>query len=178
MQKHGTHSEHLTTLPDGWSATIETAPLPDGREKKGLRLHRSDSVHLIALTEAGTVLLLREFRAFLGKYVWMLPSGKADKEADLTVAAQRELREETGYESKDLQPYCTFYATDTMSIRNHVFVAHDLQPNPLPQDATELIEVHELSLQEAIQNVLMCDPIHAVSAAALLRYDQEKTANI
>ena len=40
--------------------------------------------------------MLREYRPFYGTYIWMIPSGKADKEKDILVAAQRELQEETG----------------------------------------------------------------------------------
>ena len=163
-------SEEIADLPNGWRATMDTATLPDGRTKKEIKLHRSDSVHIIACTSSGNILLLREFRPFLGTYIWMLPSGKADKEADLSVAANRELREETGYAAKTLKPFCRFYLTDTLSVRNHVFIAADLEQDPLPQDDNELIEVHEVSCEVAIENVLSCNPTHAISAAALLRY--------
>ena len=64
----------------GWRVVMEEAMLPDGRKKKAARIHRCDSAHIIALTGKGSVLLLREYRPFYGDYVWMLPSGKADKE--------------------------------------------------------------------------------------------------
>lgn len=172
------NSEKLPNLPDGWKATIDTAELPDGRRKKGIRLHRSHSVHIIAITDASNIVLLREFRPFLGTYIWMLPSGKADKEADLVEAAHRELREETGYEAKALTPFCRFFSTDSLSIRNYVFIGKQLQRNPLPQDETELIEKHELSLEEAIEKILSSDPIHSVSAAALLRFKHDHPSSM
>jgi len=169
------HSEKFSDLTDGWKATIDTAAIPDGRQKTGIRLHRSDSVHIIAITDENNILILREFRAFLGSYTWMLPSGKADKESDILIAADRELREETGYEADDLKPLCRFFLSDALSVRNHVFIAKGLKKNPLPQDSTELIEVHEMPLEEAIEKVFSSNPIHAVSAASLLRFKQDKS---
>jgi hypothetical protein len=66
--------------------------------------------------------------------------------------------------------------TDSLSIRNHIFIARDLHPSTLPQDEEELMEVHELSLEEAVNNILSCDPIHAISAAALQRFAREHSA--
>lgn len=159
-----------------WRVTEETAALPDGRTKTALQLYRCDSVHVIAVPRPGHVILLREFRPFQGKHVWLLPSGKADKETDMKAAALRELREEAGHGAKDIWPFCTFYFADSITIRSHVFVAEDLYPDPLPQDATEMIEAHEVPLEEAIGKVLGMEPTHAVSAASLLRYAREEAA--
>jgi ADP-ribose diphosphatase len=160
-----------------WRVTRDTAAIPDGRTITALRLHRCDSVHVIAIPQPGHILLLREFRPFLGKYQWMLPSGKADKELDMHEAAQRELREETGRAARQLTPFCTFFLTDTLTVRNHVFVAEDLYDSPLPQDDNELIEAHAVPLDEAIEKVLSANPIHALTAAALLRYAREPSTS-
>jgi ADP-ribose pyrophosphatase len=117
--------------------------------------------------------MLREFRAFYGDYIWMLPSGKADKEADLDIAAHRELREETGFDAKDLKKYFSCNQSDTIDITNHIYVGRDLFESPLDQDADELIEVHEVTLDEAIENIFHSPKIHTVSAIGLLRYMQE-----
>lgn len=167
------HSDHIADLPDNWKATVDTAALPDGRQKKGIRLHRANSVHIIAKTSDGKILLLREFRPFLGKYIWMLPGGKADKETGYAEAALRELREETGYGAKTIRPLWELFLTDTLSFTHHVFVAEDLFEDPLSHDDDELMEVHAFPLDEAIEKVLSCQPAHVISAAALLRYARE-----
>ncbi len=166
-------SEELFNQFD-WRVTLDTAPLPDGRIKKSVRVHRNDSVHIIAFKTPGTILMLREFRAFYGEYIWMLPSGKADKEADLLVAAHRELREETGFDAKDLKKYCTGNLSDSIVITNHIYVGHGLFESPLEQDHDELIEVHEMPFDEAIQKVLTSSKVHMVSAYGLLRYAFER----
>lgn len=118
--------------------------------------------------------MLREFRPIYGIYIWMLPSGRIDKEKDRDIAAQRELQEETGYRAKSLTYYCTTHPSESTVFANHIYIARDLVPDPLSQDHEEMIEVHELSLEEAIDNVLASKFVHTASAYALLRYMREK----
>jgi len=157
----------------GWKITLDSASLPDGREEKMVRVHRCDAVHIIPISSEGNIVMIREFRPFYGTYIWMIPSGKVDKEHDIEEAAQRELREETGYFAKDLKHYCTTHFSEAIDKANHIFIARDLHHDPLPQDECELIEVHEVPLEEAIENVLGSEYVHTTSAYALLRYARE-----
>ena len=157
----------------GWRITLDEAPLPDGRIHKAGRAHRCNSVHILAFPSKGRVLLLREFRPFLGTYIWMLPSGKVDKETDHRIAAMRELQEETGFASDELQYYFTGNYFDRLVAQGHVYVAEKLRKDPLPKDEDEIMEVHELPIATAIENVLHSAFIHSISALALLRYARE-----
>ncbi len=157
----------------GWVIARENALLPDGRVKTVARGHLCDTVHVLAFPSDNSVLLLREYRPFWKDFIWMIPSGKVDKETDLDAAAQRELREETGYRAGKIQRYCACKHTERVDFSCQIYLARELTRDPLPQDATEFIEVHELCLTEAIENVLGSSTIHTVSAFALLRYARE-----
>ena len=152
---------------------MDEASLPDGRKKKLVRVHRCDSVHVLAFQKDSQILLLREFRPFYGKYVWMLPSGRVDKENDIEAGAQRELQEETGFRAKSLEHYCSTRHSESMDFTNHIFIAKDLVEDPREQDEDELIEVHAMPLKEAIEKVLQSPIVHTASAYALLRYTYE-----
>ncbi len=154
----------------GWRVTMEEATLPDGRKKKAARVQRADAAHILAFTEEGHLLMLREYRPFYEQYIWMLPSGKVDKETDLATAAMRELQEETGFRAKKLEYWCSTNHSETFVSTNHIFIAHDLVKDPLPQDDDELIEVHVLPLEEAVQKIINSPKVHTVSAYAVLRY--------
>ena len=158
----------------GWEVSMEEAPLPDGRRKKAARVHRADSVHILAFPREGQLLLLREFRPFYGEYIWMLPSGRADKEVGVLQAAQRELQEETGYKASDIRHLWTVNHSESLTSANHVFLARGLTHEPLPQDEDELIEVHEVPPEEALERVLASKKVHLASAYALLRFLREK----
>ena len=165
-------TEELFNAHD-WRITRESYPIPDGRVKIMIVVSRPDSVHILAFPSPKTVLMLREFRPRYKSYIWMIPSGRADKEKDMKVAAQRELREETGFRSQNMEFYCTTRHSESLHSANHVFIARDLINDPLPQDVDEVIEVHELPLNDALDRVLASEQVHTASAFALLRYLRE-----
>jgi len=162
----------MSTLFDahGWKAIMAEAPLPDGRVKKQVRVGRADSVHIIAFADDEKILLLREFRPFYGEYIWQLPTGRVDKESDIEGGARRELQEETGFDAQKIEFCISANHSETFMCTNHVFVARDLIKSPLPQDADELIEVHELPIDEALEKVLASTKVHLPSAFALMWY--------
>jgi ADP-ribose pyrophosphatase len=166
----------METLFDqfGWKVTIEEAPLPDGRVKKVARVGRADSTHIIAFTDSGKIIILREFRPFYGDYIWILPSGRADKELDIVEGAQRELQEESGFRAGRLEHLWTVNHSESLKSSNHIFVAHDLVKDPLPPDGDELIEVHECSIEEALERVELSPKVHLPSAYALQRWLRER----
>ena len=160
----------------GWRVVMDSAPLlkgGGGSVKKAARVARADSVHIIAFKDDKNIFILREYRPFYGTYIWMLPSGKVDKETDLEVAAQRELQEETGFRAAEMKLYCSTNHSESLISSNHIFIARTLSPAPLPQDDDELIEVHTLSLDDAVEKVLSSKVVHTASAYALLRYLRE-----
>ncbi|NOS67995.1 MAG: NUDIX hydrolase [Candidatus Peribacteraceae bacterium] len=157
----------------GWKIARESASLPDGRVKDMIVVSRPDSVHILAFPTPSTILMLREYRPRYKTHIWMVPSGRADKENDMKAAAQRELQEETGFRANHLEFYCTTRHSETLLSANHIFIARDLVKDPLPQDSDEMIEVHEVSLDQAIENVLGSEQVHTASAFALLRYARE-----
>lgn len=103
----------------------------------------------------------------------MIPGGKADQETDMQVAAQRELREETGFAAGKLTSYGSTNLSDSVSITNHFFLASDLTSSPLPKDPGEWMTVEEYSIPDAIEKVLTSPRVHAPSAVALLKYARE-----
>src|SRR3989344_5625643 len=166
-------SSELLFAGHGWKFTLDSAPLPDGRVKQMARAHRCDSVHILAFPTDETILLIREYRPHYGEWIWMLPSGKVDKEDDPDQAAHRELREETGNDTGTLHRYFSMCHMEGLNAAAHVYIARGLRSDPLPQDASELIETHELRQSEAIERVQQSPLIHAVSLATLLRYARE-----
>lgn len=155
---------------DGWKIIRETATLPDGRTATKTRAHYSDTVHLLALNEKGELLVLREYRPFYKTYIWMLPSGHVDKETDHHMAADRELREETGFRAKDLKHLWTANATEKLNATNYFYLAKNLVHDPLPQDDDEFMEVHALLPEEAYERIAGSERVHLASAYGVLRY--------
>lgn len=152
----------------GWRITQDSVALPSGKQKAMVRVHHSDRAHIVAYKTPHTILLLREYRPFYAQHVWMLPSGHIDKERDPLVAAQRELREETGYRADQMQHLYSVQHSEAFTVTNHFFRGTQLVHDPLPQDADEMIEVHECTVDDAIDRILTSPRIHMPSAFVLL----------
>lgn len=158
-----------------WRITKECVSLPNGVEKCATRVNRADSVHLVAFTKKNNVLLLREYRPFYGEYIWMIPSGRVDKEIEHKIAAQRELQEETGYRANKLELLCYANYSESIISTSYIYEARELIKDPLPQDEDELIEVHEMPIENAIKKILQSKIVHTTSAFALFRYLHKNT---
>ena len=72
--------------------------LPDGRQVEGfLRVEGRPYATIFALTDAGQVPFLRQYKYGLDRVALQLPAGYLEAGEDAEVGARRELLEETGY---------------------------------------------------------------------------------
>lgn len=88
-----------------------------------------DWVHVVALTDADELVLVRQYRHGVGTTVLELPGGAADaSDADMAAAARRELLEETGFGAADIQHITTLFPNPaTQSNRLHIMLATGLR---------------------------------------------------
>lgn len=71
--------------------------LPDGREADWDILDTPATVSVLALTEDGDAVLVRQYRPGVDRLVLSLPGGLVDEGESPVAAGLRELREETGF---------------------------------------------------------------------------------
>lgn len=129
------------------------AVFPSGEVKVFERAVRPPTVTILAIDSRGRLLLTREYRLKHKKYLWRLPSGRVDKEKDPLRAAQRELREETGFKAKKLKLFHANKPGNALDWKMYYYIATGLTPAPLEGDEDEDIKVVPTPISRAFKMV-------------------------
>jgi len=117
------------------------------RHYERLRPPTRDSVMIVPLLDADTVLMIREYGAGMGDYTLALPKGALDADETVLQGANRELQEEAGYGAHQLTPVKAMsLSPGYMGSRIQVVLAEDLYPSRLEGDEPEAIEVVPMKL--------------------------------
>lgn len=149
--------------------TKYTMRMPDGKEIERDIVERPESVLVLPVGRQQTVLMIEEYD--LGAETWQLtlPGGKVtDPTHDgLRRQAEKELREELGYRAGKVEKLVDFYShPGYIAHKVHVFVAQDLEWDPLELEDEEEMRVLTLSLDEALAATQLdyrCDPEAALA---------------
>jgi len=121
-----------------------------GREHDFDILEAPDWVNVIATTDAGDVVLIRQYRLGTKEVTTEIPGGMVEADESPLQAARRELAEETGFTADHweqigvVEPNPAF-----MTNRTYTFIARGARLTAEPQqDPNEEIEVEERPLAE------------------------------
>jgi ADP-ribose pyrophosphatase len=103
----------ITKVYEGkiFSLHIETLTLPKGGEMKAEIVRHPGSVVIVPVTDAGEIIVVRQYRPAIGRWVWELPAGTIKPGEDLEAAARRECQEEIGLVADRLERLGSFYPT-------------------------------------------------------------------
>jgi ADP-ribose pyrophosphatase len=135
---------------------VDKIEMADGRAAVREVVEHSPVVAIVPIDGEGNVVLVRQYRLPAEQALLEIPAGGVDPGESPEGAAQRELREETGYRAGTLDPIGGFfvspgYATEYI----HLFLARDLNEDALRGDADEEIEIVRMPLEEAVRLVDM-----------------------
>lgn len=171
-------SEYLAQRP-WFTVRHERLELPDGtRVPDYYVLEYPDWVNIIARTRDGRFVLIDQYRHGLQRTDYELPAGCCEPtDASPLAAAQRELREETGYGGGT---WCEWmHLAPNPSTQNnwtHCFLATDVERLSDQQtEASEDIRIHLLTRDEVHALLTEGGIIQALMAAPLWRYFAETT---
>ncbi len=171
-------SEYIIKRP--WlTARRDTVELPTGVvNDEYYVLEYPTWVNVIAVTNGGEYVFIRQYRHGLGETCMEIVAGVCEEGEQPEAAARRELMEETGYAGGTWRELMTVSAnTSTMTNLTHCFLATGVErAGGQHLDRTEDIEVHLLTEEEAFA-LLSGDKIRqSLMAAPLWKHFYEKRA--
>jgi len=122
--------------------------LPDGKTTWFDIVIHPGAVTFIPIDNQGRVLFVRQYRHAVGQELLELPAGTLNVGEEPEACALREVREETGMSAGKLEKVGEFYLVPGYSTEYmHLYLASDLQIDPLPGDEDEFITVEAIPLE-------------------------------
>ncbi|MFJ9683823.1 NUDIX hydrolase [Streptomyces sp. NPDC101194] len=128
---------------------------PDGKDSDWDILKGPRTVALVAFTEDGRGILVRQYRPGPGKVLAELPGGLVGPEENVVAAAIRELLEETGFQAGSAEVVMRTYLASYATHVRYAVLARDCRKvaEPTP-DAEEFVEPVTLPQDEYVAHLL------------------------
>lgn len=134
-----------------YSVRQDTIQWPDGSVGQYNVVEKRPSVFIVPMTTEGDIVLIQNYRHTLRKWCWEMPAGGIELGQTPLQAAQAELLQEVGGTSDD---WHFLFAAPTMNgigdNIGHYFVAKNVQLGETQHEATEVIRVYTVPLDEAL----------------------------
>ena len=149
---------------------------PGGGENDYGHVHfKNKAVAIVPLDDDMNTWLVGQDRYTLNTFTWEIPMGGAPLAEDPLIAANRELREETGLRASRWSRVMNLHTSNSITDEEAiVYLAQGLTQGAPEFEETENIEIRKLSLADAMNMVLRGEITDAISCAALLRISNSK----
>jgi len=127
-------------------------------------------VAAVPVLDDGRIVLIRQFRYPLRKYIWEIPAGKLDSGQTPHDTIARELEEEIGYTAGKLTEMCSFYTSPGFCDEViHLFVARDLVPCAQRLEAGEHITPETRTFDECLKMIASGEIMDGKSILGILQ---------
>lgn len=138
-------------------------------------IHHDGAAAVIPVMDDGKILMVKQYRNALERDTLEIPAGKLDdSDEEGIVCASRELKEETGYSSDDLEWLLTIRTTVAFcDERIEVFVARNLIPGEQHLDEDEFVDVKAYKLEELKEMIFEGKIQDSKTMAAILAYESK-----
>ena len=138
-------------------------------------IHHDGAAAVIPVMDDGKILMVKQYRNALERDTLEIPAGKLDDpDEEGIVCASRELKEEIGYSSDDLEWLLTIRTTVAFcNERIEVFVARNLIPGEQHLDEDEFVDVKAYKLEELKEMIFEGKIQDSKTMAAILAYESK-----
>ena len=145
-----------TTIHQGriFQVEIDVVKLPTGHTVDMEIVRHPGSVVLLPIPEPGKIILIRQYRYTIDKWIWELPAGSLKPKEDPDQAAARECEEEIGLAPGKVTRLGGYYPTPGFCDEEMIYYRCEDLRSPAPdsivkKDDDEEIEPRTFTLDEA-----------------------------
>ncbi|AOL17045.1 NUDIX hydrolase [Sulfolobus sp. A20] len=133
---------------------VEKTKLPNGYERELEYIKHRGSVVIIPRLDDEKVVLIKQYRPVIGKWIYELPAGTLEENENPIEAAERELIEEVGYKAEKLTEIVGFYSSPGISSEYmRLYLAENLKYVGARPEPYEIIEPIEVKIEDAINMI-------------------------
>jgi ADP-ribose diphosphatase len=159
-----------------FNVTVDDIVYPDNRHVRMEVIRHPGSVVLLPMTAHNRIVLVRQYRYVVDKWLWELPAGTREPNESLEAAAIRECHEEVGKIAGRAERLLSFFPSPGFCDEEmNFFLLADLRDRrpgepAAHQDPDEVLKVKEFSVDEVRQMVRtgeICDMKTAVGLTLL-----------
>ena len=135
-------------------------------------IHHDGAAAVLPVTEDGKILMVRQYRNALDRETLEIPAGKLDAPDEPKITcAYRELEEETGFRSDNLENLISINTTVAFCDEAiDIFVARNLIPSHQHLDEDEVIDVEPWELEDLLKLIYEGKMTDGKTVAAICAY--------
>ena len=149
----------------------DSVTLPNGSPAKREVCLHNGAVCVVPVTDAGEIIMERQFRYPFDEVIWEIPAGKLDsKNEDVLEAAKRELREETGYSAEKFTFLGDLYPSPAiLSEKIAMYLATGLCKGEQELDEDEFLDVVKVPFADVVEMIMRGEIPDAKTQTAVLK---------
>lgn len=136
-------------------------------------IHHDGAAAVVPVLPDGRILMVRQYRNALERETIEIPAGKLDAPGEPGIdCAARELEEETGYYSGELEWLMTLRTTVAFCDEKiEIYAARNLQKSCQNLDEDEYVDVRAYTVSELKEKIFKGEIQDSKTAAAILAYE-------
>ena len=151
--------------------TMDSYRTADGKEFKRETIRHPASVVILPVLAGSRIILIRQFRSALGRYIYEIPAGTSEPGEQLLACAKRELAEEAGCRATRWKRLLEFYPAPGVSTERMALYRADglsLLKNAPHKDKDEYITTVIVPAKKAVSMVRQNKIVDAKSIIGIL----------
>lgn len=160
---HAVHQGRMFTMYE------ETLEFADGHTALFNYIKHPGACVMVPFIDDTTLLMVSQYRHTLRRRIWEFPAGTINDGESPDHCAQRELAEETGFGAKSMDYWGEIFPLPSYSNEGiHVYKAYGLTPTRQNLDADEILSVHQIKIDAAMQMAKSGEIVDSKTLACLL----------